>query len=103
MTQKMPFGPAYGSGKNLTATTTSQNVTIKPGNKQLRIGNKGTSDVWIRAYSSVNAPGTVATTADFWCLAGLVSTLTIDETYDTVAYITDTGTAAFKLMTGEGF
>jgi hypothetical protein len=104
MTIKQPFAPKQGSGQTLSATNTSQNATVERQNKQVRIANKGTVDVFVRFFSSVNASGTAATAADYCVIAGTISIVTKSEGHDTMAYIADgNGPAQMRVITGEGF
>ena len=105
MSVNTAFSPMQGANQNLTATTTSQSITgFGRGANQLRVTNKsGGGDLFIYSYSSMNASATrAATTSDYCVVSGQTSTFTKGLNHDAVAYITDTGTAAFKIIPGEG-
>lgn len=103
MSATRPFGPSYGTNQVLTATGSSQTATIAPGNKQLRILNLGSNKAYIKAFNSYSGTVTATTsTADFCIGAGMASTITISEYYDSVAYISASGTT-LDVMTGEGW
>ena len=95
-----PFFPRYGTGQNLTATTTSQSATIQTGNKQLCITvDAGAGNVFLRVSSGAST----ATTADYKVLGGTKEIISINEAFGTVSYVTDTGSVGFNIITGEGF
>lgn len=104
MTVRQAFAPKRGANQNLTATTTSQIATVGTGEKSLRIVNKaGGGDLFIYTYRATSSSDVrPASTADYCVVAGQSSVITKYEFHDTVAYITDTGTAVFKLQPGEG-
>lgn len=94
-----PFFPRYGTGQNLTATTTSQSVSIPTGNKQLCITvDAGAGSVFLRVTSGAST----ATLADYEVLGGMQSIISINEAADTVSYRTATGSTGFNIITGEG-
>lgn len=106
MSVNTPFAPAQGTNQNLTATTTSQIADIpRNGCNQLRVTVKaGGGDLFLYSYSSTTDANNIrpATTADFCIVAGQSTTFTRAIRHDKVAYIADTGTAAFKMITGDG-
>lgn len=105
MTVKQPFAPRRGGNKNITATTTSQVVTIGAGESNLRIVcGTGGGNVHVYTYNSANTTSVRnADTTDFPVMAGMASVITKSIDHDTVAIVADTGTAAAKLMPGEGW
>lgn len=95
-----PFSPRYGTGQNLTATTTSQSTAIPIGNKQLCITvDAGVGSVFL----SVSKGARTATTADYEVLGGMQAIISINEAFDTVSYVTATGSIGLNIITGEGF
>lgn len=105
MSVNTAFSPTQGQNRNLTATTTSQVETgFGRGANQLRVTAKaGGGDLFIYSYSASNASAVrAATTADYCVVAGQSSTFTKGANHDSIAYITDAGTCAFKVIPGEG-
>jgi Fe-S cluster assembly iron-binding protein IscA len=106
MSVNTAFQPAQGTNQNLTATTTSAIADLpRNGCNQIRITVKaGGGDGYFYSYSSTTDAANIraATTADFCIVAGQSTTFTRAIRHDKLAYITDTGTAAFKLITGDG-
>lgn len=104
MSVNTAFSAKQGANQNLSATTTSQTANVGKGQNQLRVTCKtGGGDLFIRHYSSTSIdPPPVATTADYCIVAGQSSVFTKPQGHDVIAFITDTGTAAFKVIPGEG-
>ena len=106
MSVNTAFQPAQGTNQNLTASTTSQIAALpRNGCNQVRITVKaGGGDGYFYTYSSTTdaANQRAATVNDFCIVAGQSSTFTRAIRHDMLAYITDTGTAAFKVITGDG-
>lgn len=95
-----PFSPRYGTGQNLTATNTSQSATIPTGNKQLCITvDPGAGALFVRVTSGAST----ATTADYKVAGGMQAIVSINEGFDTVSYVTASGSIAFNIITGEGW
>lgn len=105
MTVKQPFAPRRGGNKNITASTTSQAVSIGAGEKNLRIVcTAGGGNVHVYTYRASDATSVRnADTSDFPVMAGMASVITKDEQHDTVAVVADSGTPAVKLTPGEGW
>lgn len=103
MTVKQPFAPRYGATVALTVGTSSAVASVKKGNKQWRIANKGAVDMFVYAYDSVNGTARAATVADYPVLAGQVTTITVSEQYDSLASIVGTGSATGYVTPGEGW
>ena len=97
-----PFAPHYGTTQALTGTGTSQDATISKSNKSLRIVNTAAAAVvaYVRAYNSVNSPGTVATTADYPIPGGMVTIIGKPQGFDRLAYIGNT--ASLFVTEGDG-
>lgn len=102
MTFKQPFAPHYGATVPLSGSTIAATATVQRGNKQWRITNKGTEDIFCRGYDSRDGAQT-ATTADFPVMGGQSTTITVPEGYDKMSYVTSSGTATGYLTPGEGF
>lgn len=103
MSFMQPFSPRQGGNVNVSVTTASQAVTIGKGEKQLRIMNKGAGDAYVYHYSAANASAVrAATTADYRVASGQTSTITKNESHDTVAIIGDAA-CTVSLIPGEGW
>lgn len=105
MSVNTAFQPAQGTNQNLSAAVTSAIATIpRNGCNQLRITVKaGGGDLFVYTYSSTDTTGArAANLNDFCIVAGQSTTFTRAIRHDMVAYITDTGTANFKMITGDG-
>lgn len=98
------FMPMQGQNQNLTALPASATATIGWGANQLRITVKaGGGDVFVYSYRSTNSSSVrPATTADYCVVAGQSSVITKASAHDTIAFITDGTSAAFKVIPGEG-
>lgn len=104
MSVNTAFSPMQGANQNLTALPTSSTATIGWGANQLRITVKaGGGDLYIYNYSSGNNSAVrAATTADYCVVAGQSSVITKAARHDTIAFMTDGTSAAFKVIPGEG-
>jgi hypothetical protein len=94
------FSPAYGTGVNATASSTSANVALagRPSHS-LCITNGGTVIAYIRTGDSTVA----ATAADYPVLGGQQVTLTVNMEHTHIAYIAPSGSPPLQFMRGEGF
>lgn len=105
MTISSPFQPVKGQNKKVTATTTSQPITIGREAKSLRIMNAGAQVIYFRTYKASDG-AELATNADTpVATAGAAgSVLIIEKPYDhdTLAYIADSATAVVHFQSGEG-
>ena len=100
MSATQPFNPAYGTTQQLTATSSSAQVTIdsRGRTKQVRILNTGSNIAYIRIGT-----GTVtATVADFPVAPNQASTITKFQDSDVLAYISAAGTT-LEVTIGEGW
>jgi len=106
MSVNTAFQPAQGTNQNLAASTTSAIADLpRNGCNQIRITVKaGGGDLFVYSYSSSTDAMNIrpATQADFCIVAGQSTTFTRAIRHDKLAYITDAGTANFKLITGDG-
>lgn len=105
MTVQSPFQPKRGSNQKVTATTTSQIITIGKGSKSLRILNSGTVVGYFVTYRASDETRT-CTAADtpIGPAGAASSTLTIEkpEDHDTVAFLADSTTTVLHFQPGEG-
>lgn len=95
------FAPRQGATQKISATTTSQSITIAPGNNQLRI-NMTNLVTAIMCHVTTGIGSATATTADFAILAYDPTTISIPPGTDTVAVRTDAGTADIYITPGDG-
>jgi len=106
MTVQSPFQPLRGGNQKVTATTTSQNVTIGKGQKTLRILNAGAVVGYFVTFNIGKEPSRTCSSADtpVGPAGAASSTLTIEkpEDHDTVAFIADSTTSIMHFQTGEG-
>lgn len=106
MTAIMPFQPVQGATQILTATATSQVVSVPQDSRQLRIMNAGAGLASIRTFSSraiaADPTNGVATTADFPVVASQVTTITKGSDHDRMAYISAAGTTIY-VTPGDGW
>lgn len=93
------FSPSYGSGIIVAPGTVTASSTIRTGNDSVCLTNTGSVLCFVR----VGPAGTVATTADYPVPPLAQVTITKFQDHDTIAYITQAGTAALHVMTGTGF
>lgn len=105
MTVPSPFQPARGKNQKVTATTTSQNITIGADNKSLRVINAGAQVIYFRTYKNSDGAQT-ATNADTPVAvsgaAGSVLIIEKPQLHDTLAYLADSATAVCHFQPGEG-
>jgi len=105
MSAESPFQPKRGGNQKVTATTTSQTITIGAGNRSLRVLNSGTvvgyfvtyqAGVDTRACTNAETPVGPAGAAS--------STVVIEKPvdHDTVAYLADSTTTVMHFQPGEG-
>lgn len=92
-----PFNAKRGDNQVLTATATSQSVTIDAVAKSVRILNGGLSVAHVR----VGTGAQTATTADTPILGNSDLVISKGDGEDTLAYISAVGTT-LHVQTGEG-
>lgn len=92
------FNPAWGSGQNINATTTSTTVDIPTGTEQVRVINTGPSSVYLR----ISGTGVAATTADLLVLPNAIEVFTRFQDYGKLSAVCASGTAAVNVITGKG-
>lgn len=106
MTVQSPFQPKRGGNQKVTATTTSQNVTVGKGSKSLRILNSGAVVGYFVTFNITDEPSRVCANTDtpIGPAGAASSTLTIEkpEGHDTVAYLADSTTTVMHFQPGEG-
>lgn len=95
---KAPFFPQYGTGAIVTPAAASATAAIQKGTKNIILTNGGLNVCYVKIGTS----GITASTADFPVLAGTQVTLSKNEDFDTIAYISAAGTT-LHIMNGEGW
>lgn len=100
MTAHSPFVPHYGSNQLVTPAAGALTATISKNDTSVRLVNSGAAICYVRLYNSANG-AQVATTADFPVLNGQTATIRKPLDFDTISYISATGTT-LQVMTGEG-
>jgi hypothetical protein len=105
MTIASAFQPKRGANQKVTATTTSQIITIGAGNKTIRALNVGAIVAYFVTYKASDETR-VATVSDTPIgPAGAASSVTFIEKpmdHDTLAYIADSTTTIVNFQPGEG-
>jgi hypothetical protein len=99
------FKPARGKNQKVSATTTSQLITIGAGNFSIRIVNQGTNLGYFVTYKASDE--TRLCTQNETPIAvsgGAGSVLVIEKPYDhdTLAYLSDSATTVLHFQPGEG-
>jgi hypothetical protein len=105
MSANTPFKPKRGANNKVTATTTSQTITVGAGERSVRIINAGTIVGYFVCYKASDG-ARVATSADTpIAVAGAAgSVLVIEKSLDddTIAFIADSTTTIMHFQVGEG-
>lgn len=105
MTVAAPFKPMRGNNQKVTATTSSQIITIGKGNRSIRAINAGTVVGYFRTYQTGDGSGTTASVADTpVAVSGAAGSVLIIEKqpeHDTLAYISDSATTVMHFQPGE--
>ncbi len=99
--------PARGQNQKVTATTTSQSLTINRDNKSLRVVNAGAVVAYFVTWDSTRETGGRTCTAADTPLgvAGSSSdslVITKPAEHDRIAYLADSTTAVMHFQPGEG-
>jgi hypothetical protein len=106
MTAGTPFKPARGKNQKVTATTTSQNITIGAGNLSIRVINAGSVVGYFVTFKLADEP-TKACTANETpiAVAGAAGSVLVIEKpidHDTIAFLSDSTTTVMHFQSGEG-
>ena len=105
MTVQSPFQPKRGSNQKVTASTSSQAITVGKGQKSLRILNAGAVVAYFVTYQAgIETRTCTAADTPVGPAGAASSTLTIEkpEDHDTVAYLADSATSVVHFQPGEG-
>lgn len=103
MNADAPFSPGQGSGYNQTisATSSSQTVTLTAGTGVLRIAVTGANPIAFRTGLASAGIVTAVFATDTVMLPGSTEVFSMNNQFDTVAVISS-GTAMAYLSRGEG-
>lgn len=105
MTVQSAFQPKRGANQKVTATTTSQLITIGKGNKTIRALNAGAVVAYFVTYKASDETRVCTANDTPIGPAGAASSVTFiekPEDHDTLAYIADSTTAVVHFQPGEG-
>jgi hypothetical protein len=105
MSANTPFKPKRGANNKVTATTTSQTITVGAGERSVRVINAGTIVGYFVCYKASDG-ARVATSADTpIAVAGAAGSVLIIEKSlddDKIAFIADSTTTIMHFQVGEG-
>lgn len=105
MSAGTPFKPKRGGNNKVTATTTSQTITVGAGERSVRIVNAGTVVAYFVCYKASDGART-ATNADTpIAVSGAAGSVLVIEKQlddDKIAYVSDSATAILHFQVGEG-
>lgn len=105
MSACIPFAPARGSNYVVTATTTSQIITIGAGNHSIRVVNVGSVVGYFATYKASDETYTCTNKETPVAVTGSAgSTLIIEKPldHDTIAFLADSTTTIMHFQPGEG-
>lgn len=100
-----PFKPARGKNQKVTATTSSQVITIGAGNLSVRIINAGSVVGYFVTYKASDETRTASVADTPIAVAGAAGSVLVIEKpldHDTIAYIADSTTTVLHFQPGEG-
>lgn len=99
------FQPKRGANQKVTATTTSQLITIGAGERSLRVLNAGAVVGYFVTYRASDGAKTCTAAETPVGPAGAASSTVVIEKpfeHDTVAYLADSTTTVMHFQPGEG-
>lgn len=105
MSAESPFSPARGKNQKVTATTTSQLITIGAGNHSIRVINAGAVVGYFVTYKASDETRVCTVNETPIAVAGAAGSVIVIEKpldHDTIAYLADTVTAVLHFQPGEG-
>lgn len=105
MSAGTPFKPKRGGNNKVTATTTSQNVTVGAGERSVRIINAGSIVGYFVCYKASDGARTASAADTPIAVAGAAGSVLVIEKQlddDKIAYIADSTTTILHFQTGEG-
>lgn len=105
MSAGTPFKPKRGANQKVTATTTSQLITVGAGERSVRIINAGTIVGYFVCYKASDGARLATSNDTPIAVAGAAgSVLVIEKSLDddTIAFIADSTTTIMHFQVGEG-
>lgn len=100
-----PFKPARGKNQKVTATTTSQTITIGAGNLSIRVINAGAVVGYFVTYKASDETRACTNAETPIAVAGAAGSVLVIEKpldHDTIAYLADSSTTVLHFQPGEG-
>ena len=105
MSADSPFAPARSQNQKVTATTTSQLITIGKGNRSVRVVNQGAVLGYFVTYDSTLETRTCTNADTPIAVAGAAGSVLVIEKpidHDRLAYLSDSTTTVLHFQPGEG-
>jgi len=105
MSAGTPFKPKRGGNNKVTATTSSQKITIGAGERSVRVINAGAVVGYFVCYKASNgaiAASNAQTPIDVAGTSGSVLIIEKQLDDDTIAFISDSTTTVLHFQVGEG-
>jgi hypothetical protein len=105
MSADTPFKPKRGANNKVTATTTSQTITVGAGERSVRVINAGNVVGYFVCYKASDGARVATNTETPIAVAGAAgSVLVIEKSLDddTIAFIADSTTTIIHFQVGEG-
>lgn len=105
MSADTPFGPARGKNQKVTATTTSQLITIGAGNHSIRVINAGSVVGYFVTYKASDETRVCTAGETPIAVAGAAGSVLVIEKpldHDTIAFLADSTTTVLHFQPGEG-
>ena len=105
MSAGTPFKPKRGANQKVTATTTSQLITVGTGERSIRVINAGTIVGYFVCYKASDDARTASVADTPIAVAGAAGSVLVIEKQlddDTIAFIADSLTSVLHFQVGEG-
>jgi hypothetical protein len=105
MASDTPFAPARGKNQKVTATTTSQIITIGAGNHSIRVINAGSVVGYFVTYKASDETRACTANETPIAVAGAAGSVLVIEKpldHDTIAFLADSTTTVLHFQPGEG-
>jgi hypothetical protein len=105
MSSDTPFNPARGKNQKVTATITSQAITIGGGSHSIRVINQGAVVGYFVTYKASDETRVCANTETPIAVAGAAGSVLVIEKpidHDTIAFLADSVTTILHFQPGEG-
>ena len=105
MSAESPFQPRRGANQKVTATTSSQTITIGKGNHAIRVVNQGAVLGYFVTFNSADEPNKACTNAEtpVAVSGGAGSALVIEKPldHDSISFLADSSTTVMHFQPGE--